>query len=286
LAVPERDIEAHAQTFRCMLGLIRGRVYYNLLNWYRVLSLLPGFGLNRGFMEQMMGVRRALPEELVASVLRERRPGSRWLEWLNVGRGVAALAGARWRLPATIRAFYARLNTALNLDRKASADRRRRCEKCDLDRKDGPRRLETMRLDELAAHFRELERQLVTRWDAPLINDFFAMIFFGVLRKLCAKWLGDELQANALIVASGEIISAEPARRIRAMAESIRGDGELIAALESAPANVPVARRALAREMGIPCAVGVPGATRWIADGEAVELDGACGTVKRVRGGE
>jgi len=29
-----------------------------------------------------------------------------------------------------------------------------------------------LRPDELAAHFRELERKLLTRWDAPLINDF------------------------------------------------------------------------------------------------------------------
>ncbi len=45
-----------------MLGLIRGRVYYNLLNWYRVLALLPGFTVNRRFMEQMMGVRESLPD--------------------------------------------------------------------------------------------------------------------------------------------------------------------------------------------------------------------------------
>ena len=46
-----------------MLGLIRGRVYYNLLNWYRLLAMLPGFKANRGFMEQMMGVKEALPDD-------------------------------------------------------------------------------------------------------------------------------------------------------------------------------------------------------------------------------
>jgi len=43
-----------------MLALVRGRVYYNLLNWYRTLALLPGFQWNRAFMERMMGVREAL----------------------------------------------------------------------------------------------------------------------------------------------------------------------------------------------------------------------------------
>ncbi len=30
-----------------MLGLVRGRLYYNLLNWYRILALLPGYRFNR-----------------------------------------------------------------------------------------------------------------------------------------------------------------------------------------------------------------------------------------------
>ena len=35
MRVPAGRIAAHDDTFRCMLGLIRGRVYYNLLSWYR-----------------------------------------------------------------------------------------------------------------------------------------------------------------------------------------------------------------------------------------------------------
>ena len=31
------------RVFANMLGLVQGRVYYNLLNWYRALALLPGF---------------------------------------------------------------------------------------------------------------------------------------------------------------------------------------------------------------------------------------------------
>ena len=65
MRVPAARIAAHDDIFPRMLGLIRGRVYYNLLSWYRVLALLPGYALNRGFMEQMMGVRERLPESLL-----------------------------------------------------------------------------------------------------------------------------------------------------------------------------------------------------------------------------
>ncbi|HET7525135.1 MAG TPA: PEP/pyruvate-binding domain-containing protein, partial [Burkholderiaceae bacterium] len=63
--VPQRTIEAHADMFCCMLGLVRGRVYYNLYNWYRLVSVLPGYRLNRRFMEQMMGVRESLPDDMI-----------------------------------------------------------------------------------------------------------------------------------------------------------------------------------------------------------------------------
>ncbi|MDB6079109.1 MAG: hypothetical protein JWO82_2856, partial [Akkermansiaceae bacterium] len=56
LSVPADRIERAEDVFPQMLGLIQGRTYYNLASWYRVLALLPGFQLNRAFMEQMMGV--------------------------------------------------------------------------------------------------------------------------------------------------------------------------------------------------------------------------------------
>jgi pyruvate,water dikinase len=38
----------------------------------------------------------------------------------------------------------------------------------------------------------------------------------------------------------------------------------------------------VAREMGIPAIVAIPGVTRWLRDGEHVELDGSTGTVKKI----
>jgi pyruvate,water dikinase len=75
MRVPEPVIGRHGDTFRNMLGLVRGRLYYNLLNWYRVLALLPGFTLNRRFMEQMMGVKEALPPALADEIARSNTQG-------------------------------------------------------------------------------------------------------------------------------------------------------------------------------------------------------------------
>jgi pyruvate,water dikinase len=94
-----------------------------------------------------------------------------------------------------------------------------------------------MRVDALTAHYRTLEGQLLTRWDAPLVNDFFAMIFYGALRALSTKWLGDgagTLQ-NDLLVGEGEIVSAEPARRLQALAQIAAEDPGLVTVLVERP---------------------------------------------------
>ena len=40
----------------------------------------------------------------------------------------------------------------------------------------------------------------------------------------------------------------------------------------------------VARELGIPAVVSLPGLTRWLKDGDLVELDGTTGIVRRLPG--
>jgi rifampicin phosphotransferase len=207
LGVPRNVIRANDATFKRMLGTIRGRVYYNLLSWYRVLALLPGFTINRRFMEQMMGVKEGLPEEIAAGIAGQNAT-ARVADGLRFSGTVLALAANHFLLPHRIRRFYARLNTALTLHGDLAA----------LD------------ANALCNHYHELEQRLLTRWDAPLVNDFFAMIFYGTLRKLCASWCEDtdETLQNDLLAGEGGMISAEPARRVREMAEQLRDDDAFV----------------------------------------------------------
>lgn len=199
MGVPASKIAAHDDTFRRMIGLIRGRVYYNLLSWYRVLAMLPGFSANRRFMEQMMGVKEALPENVLAEI-GPTNWRKRVKDRFNLFMTLIGLIVNHFLLPYRIKRFYRRLDLTLT---PAGTDP------------------EELRADELSRYYRDLERQLLTRWDAPIINDFFAMVFFGVLRRLSDRWCGDKQGAlqNGLLSGEGGMISAEPARRIREMAE-------------------------------------------------------------------
>ena len=207
LNVTESKIAAHEEILRHMLGFIRGRVYYNLLNWYRLLALLPGFRVNRRFMEQMMGLKEPLPDDMVktlsAAGFRERARDA----W-QLLRMLGALVWNCFALRRTTKHFYSRLNRALA---------------------DPVPSLVDMRVDELAAYYRNFLGQILTRWDAPLLNDLFTMVFHGLLRQLCQRWLkgGDEL-ANELVRAQGGMISLEPAIRLREMARIAASSSPLV----------------------------------------------------------
>jgi pyruvate,water dikinase len=131
-------------------------------------------------------------------------------------RTIFGLVGNYFTLDRQIERFYLRLNEALAPPNPQFAD---------------------MRLDELVTHYYKLEQQLLSRWDAPLVNDFFAMIFHGAFRKLMEKWCGDAngMLSNDAIRGQGEIISLEPAARVREMAKVAAVRPELAAVLREAP---------------------------------------------------
>ena len=206
LGVREAEIAANGAVFDNMLGRRHGRVYYNLVNWYRALALLPGFALNRSYMETMMGVSEPMPTEVVENIGPPPATGfAKVREYARLVRVGVGLIAAAIRLPRTRKAFYARLNTALNSG---------------LD-------LKTTSPTELAREYRRIESELLDRWDAPLVNDFLCMIAFGASRNLMQRWLGEDglTLHNDVMIGQGDIVSAEPAQRILKMGALAREAG-------------------------------------------------------------
>ena len=204
--VKQEKIEMNSQMFKNMLALIDGRVYYNLYGWYGMLSMFPGLGNNKKFMEQMMGVKETLPDDLfpVPQATFKDKIGL-----LNTGLG---LMRGFFKIKGMTNKFYDRLNDALE----------------DKD-------INNMDLYELHDYYYELEKKLLHKWDAPLVNDFLAMIFYGNLKQECRKIFKEEgdLIHNDLLCNEGGIISSEPAKRIKEMARIVKDNDELLILLES-----------------------------------------------------
>jgi phosphohistidine swiveling domain-containing protein len=220
MGVTEPLIESHQLVFANMLALVRGRVYYNLLNWYRALALLPGFEFNRGYMEKMMGVSEALDDPPPPP-----SAGSRLFDLARLARMVLRMVRESWKLKTEIPAFHARVDATLAPLTDAH--------------------LESRSEEELLAVYRGLEHSLLRHWRPPLVNDFFAMIFFGVLCRLIEKWLpgAPSTLANDLLCGEGGIISTEPARRVMALARRVAETPALARSFEENADPVALMRR-------------------------------------------
>ncbi len=219
LGVPAAEIARNEQTFQQMIGLLRGRVYYNLESWYRALQLLPGYKFNAEFMEQMMGVGEkaqfGIARPPAASAL--RRYG------VELPRLVSSLGQLALR--------FARAQRLVNDFFDGFGDAYGDFQELDLS---------ALSLDELVATYLEAERRILQRWQAPIVNDILAMIFFGALRKALTSWgLGDASLHNDLLCGEGGLESTEPTRNLLAMMVDVRRDPALCALLAaSSPAEI------------------------------------------------
>ncbi len=223
MGVPPKTIHHNRDVVENMLGLFRGRVYYNLVNWYRLVRLFPGYRFNKGFMEGMMGLKEPLD-------LKGEGPAPGFL------RKYFVELPALFRLAARTAWKFLRIRT--HVARFEELFHRHYGSWSKLDFRDRSP-------EELLRLYREMEESLLWNWKAPIINDFFVMIFYGTLRSLCRSWCGDATESlqNDLLSAQGGIESAEPARLLLEMAATARQDPVLLERLRRDPPD------ALAREI-------------------------------------
>lgn len=198
MGISPKKVKSSRHVFENMLGLMRGRVFYNLQNWYRLIRLFPGFQYNSQFMESMMGIKEPL-------ILDDPLPTPTfWQKWFV-------------ELPALIRLLVRGTWNFIRI--RPIVDRFESNFREHYDRWDA------MDFDQLAPHeiknlYDEMEEALLWDWKAPIINDFYVMIYFGLLKSFSQKWCNDQTGAlqNDLICGEGGVESAEPAKMLLRLA--------------------------------------------------------------------
>lgn len=182
------EISGHQPILSNMLGLIHGRVYYNLLNWYRILALIPGFSLNASYMEKMMGVKESIPLEKIPTRSKSK-------EIFRIIRLIFCLLSNLSRLNRMRKEFEAEFESVMT-----------EYSQIDYSKKS------LVELQQLYEHY---EQTLLKKWKAPMVNDFFVMIFFSLLQKLIVKYGIDTSGTlhNDLLGVTGEVLTTEPIKR-------------------------------------------------------------------------
>ncbi|XGC80227.1 phosphoenolpyruvate synthase [Bdellovibrio bacteriovorus] len=214
LGVPNEIIKDMDSYLGNMLGSVNGRVYYNLFNWYKLVGVLPGFKQNREFMETMMGVSEALSDEIANRI----KPHPSWDTPMGRIRKIVTgfnFIKYHFTIQSVVDDFLQTFHR--DYDRFRSMD------------------LKRMRGDQLVRVYLDMERNMMGRWKAPIINDFLCMVHFGLLRKLTLTWLKelDSTIQNDLLAGEGGLESAEPTKALLRLANKASKNEGLRQLLES-----------------------------------------------------
>ena len=226
LGVGEMVDRDHADMVRTMIGLLDGRVYYNLNAWFEGLSLLPSSGNNKADMERMMGVEEPVPFVVDQTTNRLAKLSM----MARLAPAAARLAPQYVRLASGIEAFDERLAA---LERSVDLDVVRTATVGDC------LRLET-----------RLWTEVLAKWQAPIINDFRVMQASGKLRRLVESLTTDagrraRLEIELLAAIEG-LASVEPTRAMMRMAAHLRDHEATASAFTT---GEPTAALAAAREL-------------------------------------
>jgi pyruvate,water dikinase len=217
---PFRDpLRERRQLFQSLIGLVDGRVYYNLLSWYEMMSALPGFARVRASWDRMIGISGH-------AQAREHRLGwlPRQLAWAYCLWRLLCIKRPVERFTRRFARAYARFAT---LDYAGVG------------------------AEGLISRFEALKRTLAEDWSLTLDNDFAAMAYFEALHSLCQRWGGRRQAglANALLRRAPAMESAEPVRALEQLAARVRADAclaalfaseddeRILAALQATPAH-------------------------------------------------
>jgi phosphohistidine swiveling domain-containing protein len=204
LGVSEKVVQEHQGMLENMLGLIHGRVYYNINNWYRGLLFLPSFKTNKSDMERMMGLTD--PVDMIQD------------KELTTKDKIK-------KVPQILRALYAMFSRFRNMDALVHDFRELfRKEYESIDRAS----LHTLTIGQLISESRRLDKSLLENWTTPIVNDFYVMMMNGRVH----RWLdkigveNPEVVQNNLLSGEEGIESTEPTKMLLRMCDYLRNNSD------------------------------------------------------------
>ena len=216
LGLPPTVIQAQETVVTHLLSLVKGRIYYNINNWYRGLQLLPSFKQNKADMERMMGLEE--PVDFVKDYEKTTRQKLTMLPGLVVN--LSRLLWAFSRLNKRVPAFHANFRDYYERFYRQS--------------------LPTLSSEALLAQKELLDAALLGNWSTPIINDFYVMRTNGdAVRNLKKAGIAapDEFLSRYL-TGDKQIESTQPVRAMHQLAVQARAADGLRSLIVSLPENL------------------------------------------------
>jgi len=201
--IPSIRREENEQLCRSMPGLFHGRVYFNIFNWYQLVTQIPGYNICRNLIESMAGVNDKKDD---FTSFQKGRP-SLFMRIAEYPRMVVLAVATTFRfmtLRVRVPLFVRRVDRYLKSWNASEFSR--------------------LKPHELMRIYNELEKQMLRKWQIPVVNDLYVKFFCTLLKFCCKKWCVDksgELH-NRLLCSENGTAETEPARQLMQLAVKIK----------------------------------------------------------------
>ena len=219
LGIPRKQLAEMDGFLGGVLGYLNGRVYYNLLHWYKLAGLAPFQNLGRKMMEVQMGVGESLDLADFARRIEPYTTGS------SVERaGIRLRTGAKFawyfatlrRNVASFRRFFYRV-----YDKFDAAD------------------YSSMPADEVYSRYLVFEKELLARWGMMIALESAIGLSYGLLRLLVRRWIPSAPDWFEVAVIGGidGMESVAPVRRLSELADAVRARPALEQIIREVPST-------------------------------------------------
>lgn len=215
LNVPAGQLEQMESWLPFMLGQFNGHVYYNLLHWYRMVRIAPGYALNRRVLEVALGVGEPL----------DRKTARRLHPFTFQSRISAVIS--RVRIAATYLRKFMSID-AMTRDFDATFEgfitRQGLSDVTALDGFDAYR------------HFRATHEEVADIWGPMLVLDAILLTTVGLLALTTKVFMprAPDWFRFAILNPGFDVISVEPARELADIAAFVATEPNLQAFVEEA----------------------------------------------------
>ena len=202
MGVSDRIVRSHEEEFSGLLAFVGYRMYYNLRNWYTLISFLPAYRTNRRFFDRMIGLEATGDAETSSTGL-IRRYG---VDLPRVAFQVLRIGASFLFMGFLVRRFNREFDAVFE-----------RLECIDLEQLD---------LEELADLYRKVSGMLLARWWVPIANDFAVMVSTGLAAKALEGWSArkNENSAPLDLRTGASLVSLDPGRRLVQIVQAIGED--------------------------------------------------------------
>lgn len=205
-------MRAHNDLFAQMVVSIGNRMYYDLTNWYRLLTFFPGYRFSAPLMEKMMGVETS---------------------YVDPSPPRSGLQRYGWYLPASVlhalHIMFMFGTMGVRMRRFSQYAERTLHE---LNAQD----LDNSSMSELKDAYFRAEQKLLRQWRVPIANDFAVMVSTGLVDTLLRQWVPHERSYELIqgyAPGAQPLASLDPSRRLQALAAAVRKIPQLSALFQS-----------------------------------------------------